>query len=518
MYKLYPYQEPIAGMVFSYMKRNPSRHPLLALPTGSGKTVIMADIIKSAIDNWPHVKILVLSHVKEILAQNYEAITFHTGKSIGVYSAGLGSRQIEQITVAGIQSIYKRPEDFKDYQLIIIDECHLIPSKSNSMYRSFLESLTKPRYLGLTATPYRLGSGLIYGKDQIFDDLILDLTYMDAFNKLIDDGYLCKLKAKPTDNEMDVNGIAMVNGDFSTKEMADKFNVDSKTKKCIDELIAKGSAYKKWLIFAIDINHAEAIAEELLRRDIMTQVVHSKMEDDRDFVIDNFKSGKYQAIVNVNVLTTGFNDPEIDLIALMRPTASPVIHVQTIGRGLRTAPGKDHCLIMDFAGNIPRLGPINDIHVHKKKKGKKGKPIVKICTNCSTFAHPRAKFCEFCGFEFPKPEVKLSVANSGAKEIVATNKLEWFDVDEVFYYLHQKANRPDSVRVSYSCNMRTFNEYVCLEHPGWTGEKGRHWAKYRGVETNTAKDLLSRINELKEPTRIKVDRRGKFPQVVDFQF
>lgn len=516
MFTLRDYQLPIADKVFSYMRNNPGKHPLVALPTGAGKTVVLSDIILQAINRWPKTHILVLSHVKEILEQDFDSIKYHTGKDVGLYSAGLGSRDKKQITVAGIQSVYRRPKLFEGYKLVIIDECHLIPPGDSTMYRSFFAGLNKPRYFGLTATPYRLGGGYIYGnEDCIFDELIYDLTSREHFNQLVDKGHLCKLRTKATENELDTAGIGSSKGDFDLKDMSTAFDRGYITDRCVAEIVRQGKDYKKWLIFAIDIKHAEHIAENLLQKHkVKAAVVHSQMDMDRDDVIANFKSGKYKAIVNVNVLTTGFNDPEIDLIAMLRPTKSPVIHVQTIGRGLRPANGKDHCLILDFAGNTERLGPINDVHVYKKGKGTGGEPITKRCPGCDSIHHPSVRVCDVCGHKFLF-KVNLNTTSSGA-EVVAETRSTWHNVTSVAYTKHEKRNSPPMVKVTYQCGLRTFNEYVCIEHPGFAGYKGKHWAQYRGAAVDTVDDLLSAT--LAVPKRIRVDTSKKYPAIVEFIF
>lgn len=516
MFDLRPYQLPIADKVFNYIKNNPGKHPLVALPTGAGKTVVLAECIKEYVRRNTDGHVLVLSHVKEILQQNVEAIEDHLSCKVGIYSAGLDSKEIEQITVASIQSVYNKPELFQKFKFVIIDECHLIPTDGNTMYRRFFAGLNNPNYFGLTATPFRLGSGYIYGEeDSIFDDMVYDLTSMENFNKLVEDGYLSPLRTMSTRQQLDVNGIKTVAGDFDLKGMSMAFDRTSITNSCIREIIKVGTNYKKWLIFAIDIDHAEHIAEALIRSGISTGVIHSKMDFDRDKVISDFKRGFYRAIVNVNVLTTGFNDPEIDLIAMLRPTKSPIIHVQTIGRGLRIADGKDHCLILDFSGNTERLGPINDIHIYKKNKTSgEGEPITKRCPECDFIHHPSARVCDNCGHKFEfKTNLEL---NSTSAEIIATSKQNWFNVSNIMYSIHEKRNAPKSVKVQYNCGIRHFNEFVCIEHPGYAGYRAKHWARFRGAEADTAEELLQA--EKKEPKKIKVDSRGKYPVIVDFEF
>lgn len=518
MFKLYPYQKPIADKVFTYIK-NTNNHPLVGMPTGSGKTVVLSDIVLKAINHSIYTDILVLSHVKEILQQDYDSLTFHTGLDIGIYSVGLGKREIKNVTVAGIQSVWRHPERFAHFKLIIIDEAHLIPPGDNSMYRKFFAGLDNPVYFGLTATPFRLGKGLIYGQeDSIFTDMIVDFTTREKFTKLIDDGYLCKLTTKETEVELDTKGVRTVGGDFDSKQLSDKFDVKKITKKAIKEIILKGSDRKKWLLFAIDIEHAEHIAEELAYNGISTMVIHSKMEFDRYTVIRHYKSGTFRAIVNVNILTTGFDDPEIDLIALLRPTKSPVIHVQTIGRGLRIAEGKDHCLILDFAGNTERLGPINDITIKKKGKGREGgEPITKTCPSCSSIVAPAVRVCPDCGHKF---EFKSSLKGSaGGMDVIATKDPAWHNVSDVSYTIHNKIGSPSMLCVSYKCGLRIFKEYVCVQHKGYAGHKAKHWLSYRGMDDTQNVDIaLKNSQQLKKPNRIRIDTSGKYAHIMDYSF
>ena len=336
--------------------------------------------------------------------------------------------------------------------------------------------------------------------------------------KIIEDKYLCNLKVKATNMELDTDDIRTVAGDFDDKQMSAKFDITTITKMAVREIIDAGQDYKKWLIFAIDIEHAENIAEELGNNDIPTMVVHSKMEFDRDTVIKHYKLGTFRAIVNVNVLTTGFDDPEIDLIALLRPTKSPVIHVQTIGRGLRIAPEKDHCLILDFAGNTERLGPINDITIKKKSKGKKGgEAITKRCPECNTVHAPAVRFCEFCGHKF-EFQVNLT-SKSGNKEVIAKKENPWVKVDEVSYVRHKKTNSPDMVKVMHKCGLRVYNYFLCVEHSGHAGYRAGHWLRFRGLTgATTVEEVLRNVDKIKTPSKIRLDKNGKYMNIVDYRF
>ena len=242
---------------------------------------MIADIIQRAKKEWPTVKIVVLSHVKEILQQDHSALTKYLHMPIGLWSSGLNSNSLEDVTVAGIQTVYDKAEFFDKFELVIIDEAHLIPPSGEGMYQTFLKNIGPHVRVGLTATPYRLGSGYIFGNDDttMFDDIVVDYTYMDKFNELIDQGYLCNLRTFATKTELDTNGIRTTGGDFNDKDMSDKFDRDEITREICKEIMRVGEQFKKWLIFAIDIKHAEHITEILLQSGIKAYIVHSKMEE-----------------------------------------------------------------------------------------------------------------------------------------------------------------------------------------------------------------------------------------------
>lgn len=518
--KPYYYQEPIPNIVFNYIASNKHKHPLVALPTAAGKTIVIADIVEQAINNWG-INVLIISHVKEILEQDYETLIKHTNLDVGIYSAGLERREVKQVTVAGIQSIFRKSDLFKDYQLVIIDEAHLIPPGDNGMYKKLFAGLPiSTVYLGLTATKYRLGQGYIYGQeDTLFDDCVYDYTEYEKFNELTENGFLCELRTQRTRLKLDVEGIGVRGGDFIEIEMSKKFDREKITNAAVDETIDVGKDYKKWLVFAIDIEHAEHIAERLNIKGIPTAVIHSKMDDDRDKIIKLFREGKIKCIVNVNILTTGFNDKEIDLIVLLRPTKSPVLHVQMIGRGLRVIAGKLHCMVLDFAGNVKRLGPINAIKVKRKDKGAGGEPITKDCPDCNLIHHPRVKVCP-CGHVF---EFKHGLDDSFGLDIVYKEN-QWLDITDVSYVRHKKKGVPNSIKVTYVTDQNVIvRKWVCLQHKGYPGISARHWlerhiGEERAEKILTTDELLDATGDLKVPKQIMVNVNNKYPEVMDYKF
>lgn len=508
-------------------------NPLVAIPTAAGKTVILSRFIIRYLDKYPNNKIIVISHTKNILKQDFDTLEdFLPDYFIGLYSSGLEVKNIEQITVAGIQSIYRKKtrELFKNFNLCIVDEAHTIPTKQKSMYQQFF-SVCNYQRVGLTATPFRTKYGYIYeGKKAMFNKLSYDLTSMDNFNNLIENKYLCELYPFPPGLQLNIENVKVTGEDYNLKDLDFNINREEITNEAIKQLIAYGKNYKSWLIFAINIEHAHNINLELKKQGINSEEYHSNNDDDE--IIENFKSGKIRAIVSIGKLTTGFDAPNIDLICLLRPTMSPVLHVQMIGRGLRICPQKKHCIVLDFAGNTARLGAINAMTIHKRTGKKKGKLITKACPFCGCLYHPTVKTCGFCGHKFIFKE-KLKPKADNVKLIKKSLKPEykWHDVTNVFYSIHKKKNTPDTLKVTYYCGLFSITEYLCFDHTiargfkGYARKEALGWLSKRVnvpsivFGSNITTYIVYKISKkLKVPKKIYIDVSEKWPKIKHVQF
>jgi DNA repair protein RadD len=519
------YQIECEDALLKDVLENNDCHPVVAVPTGGGKTKILSSFIYKYLELRPSHKVLVISHTEDILLQDHAAISsFFKGINIGLYSAGLDSRIVEKITVAGIQSIYKKGAKlFSEFDLCIVDECHSVPTKGNGMYQQFFQKTNMIR-VGLSATIFRTGHGYIYkGKGALFNKLSYDLCNMENFNKLVKDGYLSDLYSKPAELQLDTKGVTTSAGDFNLKDMSSKFDRETITNEAVKETVKFGKNYKSWLIFAIDIKHADSINEKLIKSGIKSRVLHSKTKHNRHLITKQFKEGEIRCIVSVGMLQVGFDAPNIDLIVLLRPTKSPVLHVQMIGRGLRVCitTGKTHCLILDFAGNVDRLGPVNNVTVpgEAKKKGK-GNPITKRCPNCGCSHHPTVKICNACGHEFIfKEKIKRAFTET---EVVQRTKEVWMNVSDVHYSLHKKNGKPDSLKVSYICGIRSLYEFICYDHIGYAKHKANHWVKTRWNRPDElpidVKSLFYKSSMLSYPEKILVDTSYKYPVIMDVEF
>lgn len=563
MIVLRDYQNYAIECLFGYFQEGKTGNPLIAAPTGVGKSIIIAEAVRQ-IMQWPGQQVMMITHVKELIEQNYEKLlSIWPTAPAGIYSAGLGKKEMHYpITFASIQSIHTKAAQVGHIDILFVDEAHTIPAKSNTMYRKFIAALLKInpklKIIGLTATPYRLGFGKITDEGHIFTDICCDMTTLEAFNWFLEQGYLCWLNPRKTSVEIDLTGVSITAGDYNSREMEAATDKEYITQQAVDEIIEASlvEGRKHWLIFGTGVDHVEHIVTEINRRGYTAVAVHSKMTgEERDANIKAFKECKVDALVNMGVLTTGFDDPRVDLIGMLRATQSPGLWVQMLGRGTRPffAPGfdlstkegrlaaieaseKPDCLVLDFAANSMRLGPINDPRM-PKKPGKGGGPApVRCCDGinkatgkyCNMYIHASLRVCPHCGKEFP-PEVKFDEVAAKEDLIAKRRKKDdilvgVFEVGQVFYKREHGRNGSDFVMVTYQCGLRRFKVPLMLEHENsYVRKKSRDWwRKATGVDdgklipvtTNEALERLS-AGEAQTPRNIRVHTNKKpYPEVL----
>jgi len=524
------YQEACLNHIHDYFGQE-NGNPIAALPTGTGKSFIIAEFIKRALESYPKTRVMMLTHVKELIEQNLNALlNIWPTAPAGVYSAGIGRRDHkEPITYAGIQSVYRKPEIFGYIDIILIDEAHLVSNKGTTMYRKFIGALREVnpqlKVIGFTATAFRLGQGMLTDKEGLFDDVCFDLTERDAFNWMISQGWISPLIPKRTTEQLDVSGVRLSGGEYIQKDLQEHVDQDTITIAALNEAVRIASQRKHWLVFASGIEHAEHVTEHLTNTfGITASVVHSKLQTaERNQRLRDFKAGRIQAMVNNNILTHGFDYPDIDCIVMLRPTASPGLWVQMLGRGTRPAPGKDNCLVLDFAGNTQRLGPINDpVMPRKKGKGPKGIAPVRLCEVCDCYSHASCRFCQNpeCGVEFPKA-VKIQ-ASASLNQLIAGDapEIRQYPVSQVIYKVHKKKGKPNSMRVEYYTGLRKFSEYICLDHGGYASRVARQWWELRspwGVPPDVESGLKA-VDYLKIPKTISVIENKRYPEIAGYEF
>lgn len=535
MIALRDYQREAIDSVYSWFE-DKTGNPLVVVPTGGGKSVIMAELVREIIQSWPNERVLVVTHVKELIEQNHR--TFHTACpeiKAGVYSAGIGRRDTNtQVLFAGVQSVYKKTDAIGSFDLILIDEAHLIPFSGLGMYRTLLSKMAeknpKVRLIGFTATPFRTDNGrLDAGEGKLFDGVAYDIPV----SRLIEEKWLATVTNQGVVNEIDTDAIHTRMGEFVAQELENAATEGCIVEKSVDEMIQRAGDRKSWIIFCCGVKHAEMVCDQLKAKGISCDSIYGDTgKDKRTDVVERFRNREIKALVNVGVLTTGFDVPHIDLIAMMRPTKSAGLYIQMVGRGMRRAEGKTDCLVLDYGGNIMRHGPIDKVRVKKPGVGEAdGDAPMKKCPSCLLIIFAGLNKCPGCGFEFemsrgtkhlaPRPD-HASTLVSGTKDL-----FERWEVGKVFYARHIKANAPDdhpkTLKVTYDCGFqRVISEWVCFEHHGFARRKAESWWAHRGLVGEAPRNIYDVLHEvtnqpIKEPSVVIVDTRGDYPQIVGFK-
>ncbi len=513
---LRPYQAEAVAAVYDHLRRRDD-NPCVVIPTAGGKTLVISTICRDTVTQW-NGRILILAHVKELLEQAVEKL--HTmapdlWMQIGVYSAGLKSRDTgKAITVAGIQSVYKRAAELDRYELILIDEAHLIPPDGDGMYQSFLAEakVVNPhvRLIGLTATPYRMTTGMICGPD----NLLNSVCYEVGVRELIVQGYLCPLKSKAGRQKVDTSSLHIRGGEFIAGEVESLMDDDGLVRSACQEIVDRTRERRSVLIFAAGVKHAKHIQRVLawLGQECGF-VCGDTLPFDRAETLRRFRDGELKYLVNVNVLTTGFDAPNIDCVALLRPTNSPGLLYQMVGRGFRLHPGKTDCLVLDYGENLLRHGPVDALRIKDRARGGGDAPA-KECPECQAVVHASYAVCPECGHAFPPPqrekhEGQASTAGVLSGEVAETE----YDVQETFYSVHVKRDAPEdhprSMRVDYRVGFGDCRaEWVCFEHTGYARQKAEAWWRARSTEPvpETAEEAVEicRSGGVAEPSALTI--------------
>lgn len=534
------FQVEAVNSVFEYLENNPIGNPVLALPTGTGKSFCLAMIVKKVLEEWSDRRVIMLTHVRTLISQNAEKLLdIWPTAPLGIHSAGLNERSVVQpILYAGVQSVYSYmkksekeetsiPPQYRHFgwrDLVLIDEAHMLSPEDETMYQYVLGKLKEInpylRVIGLTATPYRMKNGLITDGG-IFTDICYNLTDMNSFNRLIEEGYLCRLLPRPTDTIIDVSQVKLVGGEFNYKQVEEI--VDKVTYAAVQETIAYGEGRNCWMAFASGIDNSENIAAMFQSFGVDALAVHSKLKPEVNAErMEAHKAGELKCIVSNNMITTGYDCPQVDLIAMLRPTMSVPYHVQMAGRGTRVHPSKSDTLFLDFAKNVLRLGPINDPLIPKKSvKGKGGAAPVWICPSCGFYNHSSARLCDICGEKHVFAQ-KL-FASAGTEDVIRSGEpeIKTFPVKTVMYNKHVKPGSPPMIRVDYMCGLRMYTEFIGFEHSKFIRNKAEQWWMERHEDDPplTTDAALKKLSGLRMPRYLTVHVNKKpYPEILSVEW
>lgn len=527
---LRPYQKEAIDALDEYVMRN-SNNPCIVIPTGGGKSLIMASIVARWRKRYPTFRCLVLAHRLELVQQNMEefvSLSESNAIDAGIYSSALNIRDTSSAVIfASIDSVYTRANEFGHINCVIIDEAHRIPVSGDGKYRRFIADLRainpRLRVVGFTATPYRLDCGPVCHKDHTLNEIAFEVS----IGELIDNGYLCPLRSKVSINAPDISNVKRLGnkGDFVLHELASICNKDEIVTDAVSNALAMlrrdNRSHTIW--FCIDVEHAKAVQAELMTHgEVASIVTGNTSAKERNDIVTQFRNGDISHLCNCNCFTEGFNAKNVDSIVLLRPTMSKGLYIQMVGRGLRLHPSKKDCLILDYARCIETHGTIDAPNDQKVR--------IKVCENCRNAFSWAVKVCPECGWEIPKQEVERVEREEAERKMHERIAAEMsilgleptkYDVDEVMIARHVKKGRPDSLRITYRCGLKTFNEWICLDHDGCAGQKAKSWWQKRFPTDTTAtvdsvmanyKKFNQQLTEM--TTSIVVVLRGQYWQVL----
>jgi DNA repair protein RadD len=527
--QLRPYQLEAVAAVYNHL-RTRDDNPCVVIPTGGGKTPISAKLCSDTVQQW-NGRVLVVEPVKELIEQTADKLhAICPTVDVGIYSAGLNRRDTRQpIIVAGIQSIYERACDFEPFNLVIPDEAQRIPPDGEGMYQRLFGDLRtiNPalRVVGLTATPFRMTTGPICTPGGILNAVCYEI----GARPLIVDGYLSPLVSKAGKTKADTSGLSIQRGEFVASEV--EALMGSLVEAACREIVELTANRKSILIFAAGVDHANDVAAVLsLIYGLSCRVVTGETPaGERATAVSEFKSGALRCLINVNVFTEGFDAPNVDCVVLLRPTLSPGLYYQMVGRGFRLAPGKADCLVLDFGGNVLRHGPIDALKLKDSKSSKSGEAPAKECPECQAVVAAGYAVCPECGFQFPPPERATHDATASNASVLREVQRTRYEVQDVLYSEHRKRNAPEghppTMRVDYQIALGQYkSQWLCFQHDRHsTGyRKAVEWWRKRSpdpIPPSVERAVIAARNgALTETYAITVDETpGDLPVFIDYE-
>ena len=543
MYTLRPYQSDAVESVYRHL-REKDTNPCVVIPTAGGKSLCIAQVAKDAVTKW-NGRVMILAHVKELVEQNAGKLkSICPDLPVGVYSAGLDSRDTQQpVVVAGIQSVYNKIEAFRPFDLVMIDEVHMVPPDGEGRYRTFLEAAKRVnprvRLIGWTATPYRTQGGLICKPENLLNEVCYEIGVKELINR----GYISNITARAGKVKANTEGLHIRAGEFVAEDVEKLMGDDGLVNSACREIVELTKDRQSCLVFCTSIAHCKKVAAQIAKfsGEECAVVTGDTPDIEREETIRRLRGETVKADLfaekpplkyccNVSVLTTGTDIPRLDTIALLRPTNSPGLLVQMVGRGFRLSPetGKTECLVLDYGRNIERHGPIDMIRVKEPGQGGGG-PLAKECPECRTIVNIPVMLCPTCGYQWPRrePERKDHEA-SAAKAAILSGEVttEKFPVRHTIYQVWEKRGAPPgspkTVRVTYDIDYLThYSEWLCPEHTGYARRKFEKWWREhahpdcpmpRTAEEVCEHEFSGMLREVREIT-VRFVSGQKYPEV-----
>jgi len=522
------YQSRAIKMLYAWFENNQTGHIALCMPGGSGKSIIIAQIVKDSLQ-WPDTKTLMLVHSKKLVQQNAnELLGLCPDVDLGVVSAGLKRKEFgHTVTFAGIGSIYRHADKVGSISLLIVDEVHAISNEEAGIYRKMIADLLEinpdMRIIGLSASPYRTTQGKITEGDKaLFTEILEPVTIQE----LVDKGYLAPLRSKRTEHVLDTSKLHRRMGEFIASEMDAEFNTDANNHKVVAEVIARAEGCRHIIVFCSTIKHSNRIAE-LFREYGETAVSLTSKASNGDAALASFESGECRILCNVSMMSVGYNFRPIDCVVFLRATSSPGWYLQAAVRGMRLKEHTGHCLVLDFCGNIDRHGPVTEIVPPRRKGDGSGDPPLKVCPECQEILHISIMKCPCCGYVFPPTQKVYKLSDQDIMGVKSNGEMD------VTSWTWRKQISRTSGKPMLSCTYygglsdKPVTEYLTVGYMGYSGEKAMRTlynlaqasgALLTGAESMSQDEgltfLADQMNKARPPSLITFKLDGKFYQIL----
>lgn len=477
---------------------------LIVAPTGSGKSNLCSSVAGLVLGFQGSAQIkfgrtLIVCPTRELVAQNANSIVSQIPNvGISIACAGYGMRDTSQPVIVGTPGTLVNL-DLPAVDVLMIDEAHSVcsarkDSRINRIIAQVREKNPNALVFGVTATDYRLDSGRLSEHSGVWSRVDYEIKYIPLMRA----GYLAPIIGPGSAiRQLDVSGVRRLGsrGDFIESDLNRAVNTTFLNDQIAREIIKHGADRKSWLIFAVGVEHCAALSRALVAQGANVDFIHGELRDvERDEKIARFKRGELRGLVNVQILTTGFDHSAVDLLAMVRPTASPGLMVQMIGRATRIAPNKTDALVLDFAGNFSRCGSFDSpIIIDKNAKQRTPAKTSKECPSCHYITSAAAKVCPRCDEEFPREDTEARLdklrctaenveplsGKSTAAQVAAqqNNQNNVFAVASISYAGHRSSKNPNnhpSLRITYRTKCGQYlSEYLCCWHDGQFGRSAR---------------------------------------------
>jgi DNA repair protein RadD len=544
---LRPYQTNAVEVIVAHLCAG-GGPALIEMATATGKSLVIATAVRRMLMVSTAQRAIIAVHVQELVEQNVKALLAVWPEApYGICCAGLGRRDHDAPIIFGtIQSLARDAEKLGWRDLVIVDECQMLSRNEDSQYLSLLGVLRSRapdlHLVGLSATCFRLDSGYLHkGEGALFEKIVFSYGIAQG----IKDGYLSPLRSKGTRTRIDVRGVHIRGGEFIQNELERAANIAEVVEGAVAEIVERGNNSTRadgdhadgdqprrhcWIAFCVSIEHAYAVRDAIRRHGIICETVTSETPaDERRAIFAAFRNGSIRCLIGVNIFSVGFDIPQVDLIALLRPTLSTGLYIQMVGRASRLAPGKNDAVILDFACNVRRHGPVDDpqINVTHRTPVAANTVATITCPKCQEENSKSARACVCCGHVFVS-EIKIyephtrqahhSATANDAPILSTPTTPTWIPVfGDPEFKLHQKRhdpNAPPTLRVEYMAGFSPYSEYISFESlNGYARSFAQRWWIAMGglspVPVSVIEAIMRR-SELGRVTEIQVEREGQY--------